>query len=257
MKLRTLIAATSMAASLPLCAAQVGTLTTFTAGTPARAAEVNGNFAAVQSAVDDNDTRLQQVETNKQDRITGTCAPGSAVTAVAADGTVTCGRAQAGGAVSVSQYAFSSNHEGNFYTARCGYQGEPVVGGWFSGSGQYCTAQAPLSIPDGVTITGFSCLVYDNSGAGATTASILRIELMRSDLTGVWGDEIVAATGATTDSPSKQILSALAPTASRATVDNDAHAYFIIAYFDSGDAIDFDTVSWNVALHGCKVTYTP
>src|SRR3569833_4494092 len=39
-------------------AGQVNNLTTFTTNTPAKAAEVNGNFGAVQTAVDDNDARI-------------------------------------------------------------------------------------------------------------------------------------------------------------------------------------------------------
>jgi len=40
----------------------VGPLTTFTAGTTAKASEVNGNFGAVQTAVDDNDSRVATLE---------------------------------------------------------------------------------------------------------------------------------------------------------------------------------------------------
>ncbi len=72
-------------------AAQVTGLKTFAAGTPAVASEVNGNFTAVSGAVNTNDTRLTNVENTKQNRVTGTCAVGSAVTAIAADGTVMCG----------------------------------------------------------------------------------------------------------------------------------------------------------------------
>lgn len=102
-------------------AGPVGAMTTFTAGTTARASEVNGNFGAVKTAVDDNDGRITtnaasittnaaNITTNatgitnnasgiaanaaviagKQDRVTGTCAVGSSVRAVNADGTVVC-----------------------------------------------------------------------------------------------------------------------------------------------------------------------
>ena len=72
-------------------AAQITGLKTFTAGTPAVASDVNDNFTAVSGAVNTNDTRLTNVENTKQNRVTGTCAVGSAVTAIAADGTVICG----------------------------------------------------------------------------------------------------------------------------------------------------------------------
>src|SRR6266852_4371997 len=44
-------------------AGPVGPLTTFTAGTPARASEVNGNFSAVSTAVNANDGRITTLET--------------------------------------------------------------------------------------------------------------------------------------------------------------------------------------------------
>lgn len=52
---------------------------TFTAGTPAVAAEVNNNFSEVQTAVN-----------SKQDRVTGTCPIGEAIAAIEEDGSVIC-----------------------------------------------------------------------------------------------------------------------------------------------------------------------
>src|SRR5436189_274175 len=43
-------------------AGPVAPLTTFTAGTPAKASEVNGNFSAVSTAVNDNNSRITALE---------------------------------------------------------------------------------------------------------------------------------------------------------------------------------------------------
>lgn len=108
-------------------AGPVGPLTTFTANTTAKASEVNANFTAVKSAVDDNDGRITSnaagISTNatgittnaagiatnasgiasnttaiggKQNRVTGVCAVGSAIRTVNADGTVVCEPGPAG-----------------------------------------------------------------------------------------------------------------------------------------------------------------
>jgi len=64
------IAALLAAASLSH-AGPVGPLTTFTAGTPAKASEVNGNFSAVSTAVNANDGRISTLEgVNAASRIT-------------------------------------------------------------------------------------------------------------------------------------------------------------------------------------------
>ena len=73
---------------------------TFTAGTPAVAAEVNSNFTAVESAVDDNNTNITTNATGiganttsigtKQNTVTGTCPTGQSIRVINSDGTVTC-----------------------------------------------------------------------------------------------------------------------------------------------------------------------
>lgn len=94
---------------------------TFTDGTPAVAAEVNANFIAVETAVDDNDTRISNNTTaisnnaggisnnataisgnttaisnnataiaGKQDQVTGQCPAGQSIRVIYADGSVDC-----------------------------------------------------------------------------------------------------------------------------------------------------------------------
>lgn len=52
------VTAAAVTTSLPGIASQVTSLVTFSAGTPAKASEVNGNFTAVKTAVDDNQAQI-------------------------------------------------------------------------------------------------------------------------------------------------------------------------------------------------------
>jgi hypothetical protein len=74
--------------------ALAATLTTFKAGDVVSAQLINDNFAALN--------------TGKQDRVAGTCAEGSSIRVIAADGTVTC-QTDNGGAGSPFQFGASLN----------------------------------------------------------------------------------------------------------------------------------------------------
>lgn len=63
---------------------------TFVANDPAVAADVNENFTAVETAVDDNNSRITAVESGKQNRVTGICASGYSIRQINADGSVVC-----------------------------------------------------------------------------------------------------------------------------------------------------------------------
>ncbi|HEY9051349.1 MAG TPA: hypothetical protein VIQ03_07385 [Gammaproteobacteria bacterium] len=126
MKTRTIFLSFTLAAmASPLQADSLTIPNTFTAGSPAVAAEVNANFDAVKSSVDDNDARITtnanninsqsttistntsnisnnatnilgnttaitNLDTAKQNRVEGICSPGSSIRAVNADGSVIC-----------------------------------------------------------------------------------------------------------------------------------------------------------------------
>ncbi|MCP4430736.1 MAG: hypothetical protein GY806_07140, partial [Gammaproteobacteria bacterium] len=93
--------------ALPLHAEPLTVPNTFTARTTALAAEVNANFAAIETAVDDNDLRItdndNRVTSNisligqntttissKQDRVSGNCPAGQSIRVINPDGTVSC-----------------------------------------------------------------------------------------------------------------------------------------------------------------------
>jgi len=86
----------SITVAFTTSAAWAGSVTipnNFKAGTPAKAAEVNANFSAVKTAVDDNNTRINTNATNitgKQNRVTGTCPAGESIRTINANGTVVC-----------------------------------------------------------------------------------------------------------------------------------------------------------------------
>jgi hypothetical protein len=62
--LKAIISAAILATAQVSLAGEVTGLTSFSAGTPARASEVNGNFTAVKTAVDNNHARIVTLETN-------------------------------------------------------------------------------------------------------------------------------------------------------------------------------------------------
>lgn len=76
--------------------ASAGSLTipkTFVSGETARASEVNDNFSAVKTEVDDNNARINQNESTmsfKQERVSGSCPAGQSIRVINPDGTVTC-----------------------------------------------------------------------------------------------------------------------------------------------------------------------
>ena len=110
-----------MATGSIMIAGSVTIPNTFVAGHTAKASEVNANFSAVKSAVDGNAndiaTNVHDIGT-KQNRVSGSCAAGSSIREIAADGTVTCETDSDSGA-----QMWVRDHEGNIHpTVKIGDQ---------------------------------------------------------------------------------------------------------------------------------------
>jgi hypothetical protein len=175
-------------------------LTPFTAGSTAKASEVNGNFNAVKTAVDDNYSRLT-----------------------------------AAGAVSLSNFAFSELFNNTEDATGCHLR-RAGPGAYFQNTGVGCNATAPISLPHGVTATSISCLVYHD--ATETTASIYPVTLNRINLsTGAF--DTVFSTSATSTPTGLQTLTANTVDAS-AVVDNNNYAYYVGVDFDTTGLSAYD-----------------
>lgn len=206
--------------ALPAAAGPVNGLTSFTAGTPARAAEVNGNFTAVKTAVDDNDARITantQALAAKQERVSGACNAGSAIRQVNADGTVVCQNAGGTtGFASVSAVAGVSPLDPSVVTYVGTNPNNIQDGeGRYASNGPLTFLAAPVALPHGATITSFTLTCYDNDPSGICTGLLYDGRLLMSVVTS--GEDAMAYQTVTTNTISPP----------RNVVDNQNKAYYV------------------------------
>lgn len=209
---------------------------------------MNQNFENLRNAVNDNDARLDAVEAGKQQRITGQRQPGSAVTAVGADGSVTCGAWRASEVVvNIGHDAFRSLRQ----AAVCEYVSSASIG-YFLATETRCEARAPLQLPQGVEITGFSCVVQEVGFNGARTMDAV---LYRSPADTIIASEATTIETLATTNPSTGVSISQPPErlvgqmpAAPVIVDNNAFHYRL--------GVNFVTAPSDIAeLYGCRVTY--
>lgn len=179
---------------------------TFTAGTPARAEEINANFNALKDAVN----ALQS------------------------------------GASSVSNLGFVNPRDGDVGCQLV--RGER--GAYYIGSATSCAAGAAISLPHGVTVTGFHCTVYDNA---AGNGQILASGLSRTNL-GTGETESVFSTAGSLGNGGLQRLSDTGPESGTELVDNEKYTYFLATFFEAAVG-DFSAINNSLRLYGCSVTY--
>jgi hypothetical protein len=175
--------------------------------------------AEVTAAIEQHSTEIvrtvEQLQ-SKQARITGTCAPGSAIRVVGEDGAVVCQRLPRG-IVSVSALA-GVPRVGTTETVQASVPG---------GVGRYQTGGdddflvVPVPLPDGAIVTGFT-YVYWDAAPNADGAAYL----YRSDDT--------ALAGVVTEGAKSAVRRATTDVIQERKVDNGTYAYFVYFQMSAG-----------------------
>jgi hypothetical protein len=176
-------------------------------------AEVTGALEQHSAEIVRNAEALE----SKQARVTGTCAPGSAIRVIGEDGTVSCQKLPKGvtsvsALVAVPRLSSTGTAQGS------------VTGGVgrFQTSGEDDFLVAPVTLPDGAVVTGFTFHYYDADPAVDGAAY-----LYRSD------DAPMAA--AVTSGAADEVRVAATEEVAQRKVDAARYAYFV--YFQvSADA---------------------
>ena len=224
------LALLSLTLAAPLSAAGVSGLTTFVPNTPALAEEVNGNFYAVKSAVDDNDQRITDLEAKTPD-----------------------------GAVSLSAFAFSEWTDSNNSSSKC--QMLRIVNyayfDLFWAKSTTCSMTAPAHLPQGATVTGLACLVDDELYGSTEDSNFYPISLRRLDLATANTTNIYSTSTVSSNS-GLQTLTGIpsTPTAEDLIIDNSQYAYTVMVTALYADDVNAAVAGNNLKLHGCTVEYS-
>jgi hypothetical protein len=188
----------------------------FVAGERARAGEVNDNFTAVKTAVDNNHDRITSLE----DQVKET------------------------GAVSLSVHAF-----GNFlFDNASGCEFRRSVNYGFFAFGTSCSATASVALPHGATITGVACLVYDNETTPSVSLNLVRAPLA-SEASGI---QLFTAISNASSAGAQLYNLSNATSPGDDVVDNTAYSYYMSVAFNVSGLV----TNTNLRIYNCKVDYT-
>lgn len=146
---------------------------------------------------------------SKQARITGTCAPGSAIRLVGEDGSVVCQRLPKGVAsvaavTAVARLSSTGTAQGTV----------PGGVGRFQTSGDDDFLAVPVTLPDGAIVTGFSYTYWDADERYDGAAYLYRTD-----------DSVLA--GLATEGARAEVRLVETDVVKERTVDNSAYGYFV------------------------------
>ncbi|MDH5786214.1 MAG: hypothetical protein OEZ16_11490 [Chromatiales bacterium] len=253
-------------------AGQVGTLTTFSAGTTAVAADVNGNFNTVSTAVNDNNTRLTAAEatlTTVEGKATlneynigqlNTKAANNAADIATNSSDITANStliADHGNNITSLQSSVTTMLNGNATIVGSSmltgdeelchlYRSGPA---YFktSSTSSVCTMTGGIQLPQGVTLGNLSCNIYDNVAGASPIIRLYRVP----------HDGSATETLFETPAPTSDQLAAVqnvtdTTNAFPGTVDNTQYSY-VVSLLSGG--VNTATAGLNLRFQSCTVSY--
>jgi len=145
---------------------------TFQPNTKAKASEVNANFNAVRDAVNDNNNRIQSLESFKSN-LTGGCPAGQAMNGVNADGTPVCEDMNKGKRIVSVTYpatCFAVNTFPQDSLVLAGYAWAFLTDNPNHGANNADILFCPIALPAGAKVLRVKVRVYDNLNTGRVLA---------------------------------------------------------------------------------------
>jgi len=251
----------AIVASSGLQASRVSIPNTFTSGTKAVAQDVNSNFTAVKSSVDDNDSRITSNTSSITSNTSSITSNTSSITSNASSitsntssitsntGNIASQATRIGkfeaGSISVSMTGLQDD---NTEEATCVYRKSAGRVYLKAGASNGCPdIQAPVSLPHGRTVTGLHCYAFDNDGGLNNVDSF---ELVRVLLSSGVQSEIFRTPGSVNNA-AVQKLSDTTATTNTAVIDNASYAYLVQTGIDASTSAG----EADIRVIGCEITY--
>lgn len=227
--------------STAIIASEVEIPNTFVSGTPARAGEVNANFTAVETAVNDNHTKITA---NEAALATNSSAISSNTAAIATN-------SNAIDAINeIRSYMYPIN------VASVNTAGYPNLR--MNSSGMYNTTDltdivhAPITLPQGASVTDMHCLVRDNHNTANFSGGailLMRVSMEEGSSPGIY-EEIVNIDLTTSGSLNGlRRLNDEDGVIENSVIDNNQYMYYVRFWMQRTQAVS------NLMVSGCRLNY--